>query len=78
MTKAQNAKRNRVENVLAFAMIVSVSASILSLFAMLIANALGTSELPVLFMQLAWFGLPLGALFLISLIIVSAINKRRE
>lgn len=78
MAKAQNSSRNRSENFLAFAMLASVGASILCLFTLLIANLLGAQELPVIFIQIAWFGLPLGALFLIALLVVSAINKRRE
>lgn len=78
MAKAQNSSRNRTENFLAVAMLASVGASILCLFALLVANLLGASELPVIFIQVAWFGLPLGALFLIALLVATSINKRRE
>jgi hypothetical protein len=78
MVKAQNTSRNRTENFLAVGMLTSVGAAILCLFTLLIANMLGASELPVIFIQIAWFGLPLGALFLIALLVTAAINKRRE
>lgn len=78
MTKPAVKPRKSVETILAIAMVSSVGASILALFTLLIANLFGLSELPVIFIQIAWFGLPLGALLLIALVATSALNKSRE
>lgn len=78
MTKPASSNKGNAENILAIAMVSSVGASILALLTLLIANAVGTSELPVIFIQIAWFGLPLGALLLIALIATSAFNKARN
>jgi TctA family transporter len=78
MTKPDTQRRRKAENILAIAMVSSVVTSILALFTLLIANLFGLSELPVIFIQIAWFGLPLGALLLIALVATSAFNKSRE
>ena len=78
MTKPATQRRRKAENILAITMVSSVVTSILALFTLLIANLFGFSELPVIFIQIAWFGLPLGALLLIALVATSAFNKSRE
>jgi hypothetical protein len=78
MAKPDIQRRRKAENFLAIAMVASVVTSILALFTLLIANLLGFPELPVIFIQIAWLGLPLGALLLIALVATSAFNKSRE
>lgn len=78
MTKSAGNRAIRTENALAIATSVVLGVSVLTLVGVLIAYFAGLHELPAVFGLIPMLGLPLGILLLISLVILTTINRKKE
>ena len=77
-SQSASSRGARFETVLAFAALGVIIVSIICMFSTLVISARSGSSQPAILAQIPLFGLPLGALLIITLVIVSISRKRRE
>jgi len=78
MAKSRDKSENRLENILAYMTVGVVGISLLAIITVLVAYFTGFRELPPLLALIPMIGLPLGMLFVISLLAIGAINRKRS
>ena len=79
MAKKASSSENRLENILAYMAVGVIASSIISIAIVLITYYVAPqTNLPVFLRLLPLIGLPLGMLFIITLVIVSARRRARE
>jgi hypothetical protein len=69
---------SRLESILAFSAIGVIATSIICMFVTLVISASNQNSQPAILAQIPLFGMPLGALLIIALVVVSVIRRRRE
>ncbi len=78
MAKSPKTNENRLENVLAYMTVGVVGVSILAIVTVLVAYFTGFHDLPPLLALIPLFGLPMGMLLIISLVIIGAVRRKRS
>lgn len=76
---ANDQKRSsRIESILAFSALAVIAVSIISMFLTLVIMANAGSKLPAILAQIPLFGVPLGAVLIITLVVLGVSRRRRE
>jgi hypothetical protein len=76
MTEAP--KKNRLENIVAFMMVGVIGVSLLSIIFVFLCYLFKFTQIPVFVPLIPEFGLPLGALLLITLVILQIRARRKS
>lgn len=74
----ENARRSKVEVVLASMAVGVIGLSVLSMLATLLLVFFGVQDLPAVMAQLPLIGLPVGFLLIIALLIAAIIRRSRQ
>ncbi len=69
---------SRVESILAFSALAVIAVSIISMFVTLVLMANTGSNMPAILAQIPLFGVPLGAVLIITLVVLGVARRRRE